>query len=546
MSFVGRGCAKWTVTPVLSLLTVAVAAAPVGRQLLAVAAKNSSQQSSNVVSVFGTVTKHPANPLYLIGQQPGAVPAPTQTPYVGAAIYSSVLTDASGLRAGPRWRGYFTASLVNTTSGYETGTAGLVYAVSDDGIAWQPGLVGIPWPNTTDHNRSNILTLTESGTAVFEDTNPATMAATPPSEWSLVIAGQLTFNDSSMHNGGSGWMVRSSDGVHLSSPPTRINVEGGRTPGARWDTETNGFYDRRTGRYVFAMRAPRDPKCGIWWPLCLGHCASCGAGNLTDRDNGLVSVRAVSVMQSAGPELGSLFTDVVAAVNPFPERQLYAQVTFPLPNLQIYIGLVMVADVFKEVQTGPGFFKGAHVNRVHCAVQWSVDLVEWFPVANLTDFIPLSPSGWDSHLCYATAAPIVMPDGAVRVYYSGSDGPHDGVNKTSRLGLATLAAVDRFVGFGQASTSTVGTIRATVVCQGAQLLVGSDLGRNGSLRAGSVGIPGLTLDDAVTMTAADAKGPDLAVRFNGGATFAAHVGSEITLELELNGGAAAFSVAWEA
>ena len=53
------------------------------------------------------------------------------------------------------------------------------------------------------------------------------------------------------------------------------------------------------------------------------------------------------------------------------------------------------------------------------------------------------------HLCYASATPVVLADGSVRVYYGASNGPHDGVNGSTSLGLATLKSSDRFVGFKQ-------------------------------------------------------------------------------------------------
>ena len=101
------------------------------------------------------------------------------------------------------------------------------------------------------------------------------------------------------------------------------------------DTENNFFFDHTTGRYVGAMRAPRDPHCGIWWPSCLKHCKSCGAGNLTDQRNGVVSVRAISLMQSANTSFNSEFTDNVVSVNPTPTEQLYSMVTFPSHGLYV-------------------------------------------------------------------------------------------------------------------------------------------------------------------------------------------------------------------
>jgi hypothetical protein len=262
------------------------------------------------------------------------------------------------------------------------------------------------------------------------------------------------------------------------------------------------------------MRAPRDPHCGIWWPACLKRCSSCGAGNLTDERNGLVSVRAISLMQSSNGSFDSEFTDNVVSVHPTPTEQLYSMVTFPAHG--VYFGLVSVADVY-EKPFPVGTYKGrpafGHVNRVHCALQWSRDLLHWEPVEGLKDFIPLEWTKWDSHLCYASASPVVMPDGTVRVYYGGSSGPHDGVNATTRLGLATLKAVDRWVGFRQATVGASATVRTSVMCEGATLLIGADLPGEASLRAGAPKVPGLALADAVELKAVDAHGPDVTAKF---------------------------------
>ena len=83
-------------------------------------------------------------------------------------------------------------------------------------------------------------------------------------------------------------------------------------------------------------------------------------------------------------------------------------------------------------------------------LQWSRDLVHWTPVGNFSDrsseFIPLSGAGFDSHMCYTSASPVTMPDGSVRLYYAASDGPHDGNNRSTSIGLATLKSADRWAG----------------------------------------------------------------------------------------------------
>ena len=55
---------------------------------------------------------------------------------------------------------------------------------------------------------------------------------------------------------------------------------------------------------------------------------------------------------------------------------------------------------------------------------------------------------------------------------------------------------------------------------------------------------GLEPADAVVLRAADAHGPDVVAKFASGAGFGDYVGKTVTIEIELAGGARAFSVAW--
>jgi hypothetical protein len=61
-----------------------------------------------------------------------------------------------------------------------------------------------------------------------------------------------------------------------------------------------------------------------------------------------------------------------------------------------------------------------------------------------------------------------------------------------------------------------------------------------------VGLPGLSLADALPLGAANAPTgqPDVVARFASGRDFGDHVGQVVSLEIELQGGARAYSVAW--
>jgi hypothetical protein len=305
---------------------------PRGRQLLVAHATG----STNVATTFGTVFVHP-KPLLKIGSQLESAQDPLR-PWSTGGIYSAVIADQSGKRSGAGWRAYFTSGLNWTMdkqcppgSTCETGAAGLLYAESTDGVVWHWANVGIMWPpNATNQTQSDILRLVEAGTAVFEDTNPAARAGKTDAEWSLKFVGQLSplvaRSDKVMHSGGSGEFLTSADGIHFDSQtPGLVVVDGGRTPGARWDTENNFFFDERTQRYVGVMRAPRDPRCGIWWPACLRRCHSCGAGNLTDQ----VGQKRVSLRRPArlSPASGSHSDRHGASLTPISDAEKWPRVS---------------------------------------------------------------------------------------------------------------------------------------------------------------------------------------------------------------------------
>eukprot|EP01044_Picomonas_judraskeda_P016698 COSAG03_NODE_3011_length_2287_cov_9.147166_2_plen_327_part_00 len=256
-----------------------LSSSPLGRTLLIA----NGSASTGAVTTFGTVTKDARNPLLKIGAQ-RKVDQDPKRPWSTGGIYSAIVVDQTGKRSGKPWRAYFTAGLNWTLSPQcppgatcETGAAGLLYAESEDGIAWEQPNVGLMWPpfaaNGTQQTRSDILRLVEAGTAVFEDENPAVRAGKSDEEWSIKFVGQLSMkDDSKMHSGGSGEYLTSSDGRTFDGAGS-VDVDGGRTPGARWDTENNFFFDHSTVRE--------------WLPSCLpGIDMSSRAGTIRRRDEG--------------------------------------------------------------------------------------------------------------------------------------------------------------------------------------------------------------------------------------------------------------------
>ena len=125
---------------------------PLGRTLLI-----ANGSATGAVTTFGTVTKDARNPLLKIGAQ-REVDQDPKRPWSTGGIYSAIVADQTGKRAGKPWRAYFTAGLNWTMDPQcppgdtcETGAAGLLYAESEDGIAWEQPNVGIMVSAATQH-----------------------------------------------------------------------------------------------------------------------------------------------------------------------------------------------------------------------------------------------------------------------------------------------------------------------------------------------------------------------------------------------------------
>jgi hypothetical protein len=281
--------------------------------------------SVNVRTVLGAVRKDPRSPLFQVGGE--------KTPWLKDGIYSNLIFNRSDT-GNRRFRCYYSASLLcpanNTdcTHGYETGSDCLAYAESSDGITWNTPALGLhAWPPGSTNTANNILFFDEAGTAAFED------------EGSMVVAGQLTRNGSSMHAGGSGWYQRSADGINFATKsPKHMLVPSTPGAGVRWDTQVNFIKDERTQQYVGSLRAPRNPACGIWWPSCINPsaqkrgCSSnssakggCGSAPSVLPSSDLVSVRAIAVVK--GPSLDLLNQTLTVSTAsgcglPSPTRQV--------------------------------------------------------------------------------------------------------------------------------------------------------------------------------------------------------------------------------
>jgi hypothetical protein len=235
--------------------------------------------------------------------------------------------------------------------------------------------------------------------------------------------------------------------------------------------------------------------------------------------------REISVVAGANSSFGGWPATVPVVARGNATEQLYSMITFRW--LDVLLGIVMVFDAAEPTTQG----------RVHCRLFAQARGAEsasapFTPVGDAgADLIPLGADGdFDSHICFAAAHPFALGT-AVRLYYMGGNGPHNG-ERNSSLGLALLRAD----GFASVAAPTRGAaVLENVTVSAPRLTATVDvLAAGGSVRIGARGVPGLGLADSVPLTA---SATDAEVAFAAGKTFAALVGQVVDFEVELAAGA---------
>lgn len=119
--------------------------------------------------------------------------------------------------------------------------------------------------------------------------------------------------------------------------------------------------------------------------------------------------------------------------------------------------------------------------RVHCELAWSPDTYRWERIEPGVPFIPNSSEDgdYDWGCVYACDNPVFLED-EIRLYYMGSDGPHEGWRE-SVFALATLRP-DGLAGYEPTSKDAPGVvITKPVICGGKRLWVTADA-QGGSIR----------------------------------------------------------------
>ena len=145
---------------------------------------------------------------------------------------------------------------------------------------------------------------------------------------------------------------------------------------------------------------------------------------------------------------------------------------------------------------------------VHCELSWSADGKNYTRISPNTDFIPrgsIESKAFDSHICFASAHPVKLPN-ETRIYYMGGtpqpqlctvqtaeptcccagDGPHyspawpSPIHRNSSFGLATLRP-DGFVAVRPVTGYTSGAGSISVNVSGPRMLITADTAPSGSV-----------------------------------------------------------------
>lgn len=475
--------------------------------------------NGSVRSAIGTAKKHPSNPL-LVQDQPWE-------PRLDNAYPNVVHNPHDPLGAYRMWYGGFIAGKDYDKGQGSDRVNAWHYANSSDGVHWQKPALGmfdlgaIPQCSATARaaGRANNIILGGDGTGIFydaDDTNASrrfkAFGTMCPAGGGLVHHGSGAAADAipvstDGHSCVSGVAV-SADGLGFS------DFTAVRWPAPqRYDCHQNMVRDPADGTLVYTTRDGFSGSPGRTVGIALGPLGG-----------------AWGVNTSGAP---------VEVEDGTEEHQLYAQVTFPFYN--VWLGLVAVFDT-SEPET---------VGTVHTRLSWAPTPLgpwEWLdkgspPSSGLTGpaFIPLGKlpeaqkalSGpvtsppFDSHIIFPAHTPFYdAADGAVRVYYAGGNGPHNGPRNTS-IGMARLRP-DGFGGLlGSGSVTTV-----PILVSGPTLIISADVfGQRASVRVGVVGVPGLSIAESMPIAANVTDG---AAIFTGSASLGSLVGQHVRLVLELS------------
>eukprot|EP00038_Savillea_parva_P016737 m.17866 g.17866 ORF g.17866 m.17866 type:complete len:521 (-) comp3542_c0_seq1:152-1714(-) len=410
---------------------------------------------SGLAIQIGKVEKYSGNPLF---QQD----KPWE-PRLDNGYPNVVYDTASGLAGDGPWRLWYGGLGSDEASGQY-----LYYANSSDGLSWtKPDLNRYdlsekwskePWAHKV--GKHNNIIMYGGGLGIYHDLHDP-----DPTQRYKISGGSPAgcFSD----DGSTDCVTAtagSPDGIHNWTRVSPLTF----APPWRPDCHTNLFYDDRHSEYRMTTR---DYTSSTGRDIAITT-SSIGRG----RDGGAVG--SVGSAPSGVDMFGNWSSPIIVETGT-EDHQLYSQITFPFYD--VYLGIVMVYDATNG-HVGPT------AGHVHCRLAWSGDgLTDWQWVdakyawshdsSAIPEFIPKGELGdFDSHICFAAHVPIRLPDGTVRLYYMGGNGPHSGARNSS-FALATLRP-DGFASFG-GKQGTVQTVAITVT--GGTMILSADVAVGGSV-----------------------------------------------------------------
>jgi len=275
---------------------------------------------------------------------------------------------------------------------------GICYAISKDGINWEkPGLNIVEF---NDSKENNIVLRNNHGAGLFKDD----FIEESNERYKLILADD---NEKSM------FICTSNDGLKWSKPQACPNIEkvSEETKNLRikWngDTHNNAIWAPTIEKYVLITRMWKQTK---------------------DNNGKNIGIRIVGRSESLDYKTWALTEPI------FEGNEVHLQI-YSMPIFEyygIYLGLPAIFNI--------------KTDTVQTELAWSPDTIKWYRICPGTALIPNSETKGDIDwgCIYAAKSPIIL-NNEIRLYYSGSDGPHTDWRK-GYFCLATLRP-DGFAGY---------------------------------------------------------------------------------------------------
>jgi len=311
---------------------------------------------------------------------------------------------------------------------------GICYAISKDGINWEKPSIYIVEFN--DSKENNIVLRNNHGAGLFKDD----YTEESNERYKLISADD---NERSM------FICTSNDGLKWSKPQTCPNIEkvSEKTKNLKikWngDTHNNAIWAPTIEKYVLITR--------MW--------------KLTKDNNGKeMGIRIVGRSESMDYKTWTLTEPI------FEGNEIHLQI-YSMPIFEyygIYLGLPAIFNI--------------KTDTVQTELAWSPDTIKWYRICPGTALIPNSETKGDIDwgCIYAAKSPIIL-NNEIRLYYSGSDGPHTDWRK----GYFCLAKLrpDGFAGYKPVDdTLESSIITVPIPWNGDDLGLSADIDDGGYLR----------------------------------------------------------------